>query len=331
MLEIATHIERLLLVNDCVIIPDFGGFVLQSYPAVHAREAHQFRPSHREIVFSPTLKHDDGLIAGSYMRAYGMTFNQARSALKKDIEDLKMRLDEPHEVVLAAIGSFRKETEGGVVFQPVADCAQFSLSSYGLTSFHLPPVPTEKLPVKPVDDSQPIPVRKSAHVIYLPINRTLAYVAGLSVAAVALSLVIMTPLKEIHSDSYTAGFAPSEVVRRLTPVGEMPVVAEENMVAEQTNPAETEPLTVSVIEQTNGTKSTKIYYVIIGSFETENQARTFIEKLDSTLSRNSGIIQRDKHVRVFAGKYDSRKEAEDRISLLREDKRFKDTWLFAGR
>ena len=33
MIELARHIEILLLENDCVIIPDFGGFIAHYQPA----------------------------------------------------------------------------------------------------------------------------------------------------------------------------------------------------------------------------------------------------------------------------------------------------------
>lgn len=333
MMEIAIHIERLLLVNDCVIIPDFGGFVLQNCPAVYERDAHLFRPSCKEIIFNPTLRHDDGLIAGSYMQAYGMIFNRARVALKKDIEKLKAALDEQPEVSLEAIGSFRKEAGGAIVFQPAADCSRFSLASYGLAPFHLPPVPAAK-PVEARIEHQPKPFHKSGHVFYLPINRTLVYIAGVSVAAVALSLMIATPVRDVNPASYTASFAPSEIVRKMMPPGDtLPAVGKENAVAQEENVAETivKPVAVIPVEQANGMNPVKTYYVIIGSFNTESQAQTFIKELGASSCRNIGIIRRDKHVRVFADKYDNRKDAEDCISLLREDARFKNAWLFAGR
>ena len=40
MLRIITHIERLLLTHDCVILPKFGGFVLQILPATYEEEEH---------------------------------------------------------------------------------------------------------------------------------------------------------------------------------------------------------------------------------------------------------------------------------------------------
>ena len=51
MLRIITHIERLLLTHDCVILPKFGGFVLQILPATYEEEEHSFRPMRKEVMF----------------------------------------------------------------------------------------------------------------------------------------------------------------------------------------------------------------------------------------------------------------------------------------
>ena len=51
MLRIITHIERLLLTHDCVILPKFGGFVLQILPATYEEEEYSFRPMRKEVMF----------------------------------------------------------------------------------------------------------------------------------------------------------------------------------------------------------------------------------------------------------------------------------------
>ena len=38
MIELAQHIEVLLLESDCVIVPGFGGFVAHYAPATHIKE-----------------------------------------------------------------------------------------------------------------------------------------------------------------------------------------------------------------------------------------------------------------------------------------------------
>lgn len=38
MIELAQHIEALLLENDCVIVPNFGGFVAHYAPATYVKK-----------------------------------------------------------------------------------------------------------------------------------------------------------------------------------------------------------------------------------------------------------------------------------------------------
>lgn len=56
MIELAQHIEVLLLENDCVIVPGFGGFVAHYAPATHVKEESLFLPPTRTIGFNPQLK-----------------------------------------------------------------------------------------------------------------------------------------------------------------------------------------------------------------------------------------------------------------------------------
>ena len=51
MIELAQHIETLLLENDCVIVPGFGGFVAHYSPATRVKEENKIgRASCRERV-----------------------------------------------------------------------------------------------------------------------------------------------------------------------------------------------------------------------------------------------------------------------------------------
>ena len=44
MIELAQHIEALLLENDCVIVPGLGGFVAHYTPAMRVAEENTFLP-----------------------------------------------------------------------------------------------------------------------------------------------------------------------------------------------------------------------------------------------------------------------------------------------
>lgn len=56
MIELAQHIEALLLENDCVIVPNFGGFVAHYAPATYVKEENLFLPSHTYHRFQFSIK-----------------------------------------------------------------------------------------------------------------------------------------------------------------------------------------------------------------------------------------------------------------------------------
>ena len=135
MLRIITHIERLLLMHDCVILPKFGGFVLQTVPAMCLEEEHSFRPMRKEIMFNVTLQHTDGLLCESYMQTYGVDDRKAQLMLEEDIEALNVSLEQDKRITLGRIGTFSIGEEGQTIFTP-GDSGVFNADSYGLPSFH---------------------------------------------------------------------------------------------------------------------------------------------------------------------------------------------------
>ena len=70
MSRIISHIEKLLLKHDCVIVPHIGGFVLQHIPAHYEKDEQIFYPEQKEIVFNRELQHNDGLLSESYIQFY---------------------------------------------------------------------------------------------------------------------------------------------------------------------------------------------------------------------------------------------------------------------
>jgi hypothetical protein len=331
VLEITAHIEKLLLVHDCVIIPDFGGFVLQLHPSVYVGEEHLFCPPYKEIVFNPVLKHNDGLLSESYMQMYGMDFDEASKTLKKDVEKLKTTLSDNGKISLGAIGVLDKSMENTIVFHPDSSENRFNCEIYGLSMFNFSPI------------SKPVPAKRNttltytpAQVIYLPINKLLVYVAGMVAAIIFLFLLLTTPIKDVNSDIYTASFMPSEMVKQLAPVKTLEMtslIVEKNdmkTINDTLSETEVEALTIDnkiIVEApTYG-----MYYIIIGSFETERQARAFIDVINPLIYSNIGIVQKNNRIRVYVDKYENRDLAMNYIFRLREDKRFKDAWLFVDK
>ena len=88
MIELSRHIETLLLENDCVIVPDFGGFVAHYNPATYIEEENIFLPPTRTIGFNSQLKMNDGLLVQSYMAVYDTNFPDATRMVNKEVQNL---------------------------------------------------------------------------------------------------------------------------------------------------------------------------------------------------------------------------------------------------
>ena len=112
MIELAQHIETLLLENDCVIVPGFGGFVAHYSPATRVKEENIFLPPTRTIGFNPQLKLNDGVLVQSYMSAYDTSFADASRIVEKEVNEFIGLLHEEGKAHLDNIGEIQSNIYG---------------------------------------------------------------------------------------------------------------------------------------------------------------------------------------------------------------------------
>ncbi|MCE5227743.1 MAG: SPOR domain-containing protein [Porphyromonadaceae bacterium] len=346
MLRIMIHIERLLLIHDCVIIPKVGGFVLQKLPAVYGREDHSFSPAKKEIVFNPTLQHNDGLLIESYMKLYEADFGKAQCMLDEDTEMLKQALQKKTRIPLGGIGSFYPGEEGKVIFTP-SSSAPFSISSYGLDTFRFPTLESLKnTKNKSVATEESKPKRKD--IFYIPVNTTLFRTVVASAAAVALFLLISTPVKNVNQASYTASFIPTDVIYMRPDISvSSPIVAEQTVSPgnEEIDAASDQPAVTPALKVvTTSTKAesspavhetpaanAKYYHIVIASLPSINQANKFVSRMDKNRFAQAGIVERDGKIRIYAAKFTDKTQAEKYLSDMRQSNSYKDAWMFISR
>lgn len=337
MLRITTHIEHLLLVHDCVIVPKLGGFVLQTVPSAYREEEHMFHPVRKEIVFNTTLQHNDGLLSESYMQTYHMDYRKAQSMLEKDIQQLRTSLQEQKEVQMGKIGSFTLGNEGQLIYSP-GETGLFSVNSYGLSVFHFPalqPMEIEREETKLLTD------KKKKDILYIPVSRKLIRVVAASAAAIAMFFLISTPVKDVNQAAYTASFIPNEFVSykpvakvKATETPETTILSEK--VASKPLPApkvsaqkkEVEKPATLAVSKSNNVKS---YHIVIASFPSEAQANDYIANVDRKVCKHVSKIARNGKYRIYADKFDNREAAESYMTTLRKTEKYKDAWLFISR
>ncbi|MDR2388390.1 MAG: SPOR domain-containing protein [Tannerellaceae bacterium] len=323
MLRIVSHLEHLLRLHDCVVIPQLGGFVLQAVPASYVAGEHLFYPMHKEIVFNPSLKHTDGLLPGEYMNAYSVSFPQALRMVKEDVEDIKALLFKELKVSLGNVGTLRKGEEGNIVFQP-GDSAFFSVSAYGLSPFQL-----KEWELLQREQARFVLPGGKKNTYYISIIRGIAA----SAAAVALFLMISTPVKEVNLSSYTASFIPSEIAKTtnrakpktLTLLPATTTGTTVGNVKTTTSPSSSSPAAKPKVEKE---EKFPMYYVIIGSVKTREQADELIAKVDRTTLKYANKLVKDDKVRIYANKFTDKSKAEIYLAKIRQNTQYKDAWLY---
>ena len=67
--DIIQHIKELFVHHDCIIIPGFGGFILNYRPAEISDHQNFFRPPGKDISFNKSLIHNDGLLINKISQA----------------------------------------------------------------------------------------------------------------------------------------------------------------------------------------------------------------------------------------------------------------------
>lgn len=317
MLRIITHIERLLLVHDCVIVPRFGGFVLQSVSAVQDVEGHTFRPSRKEIGFNVTLQHNDGLLSESYMQMYEANYRNAQLMLEEDIEEMKTSLQQYKRLSLGVLGSFHVGEEGQIIFFP-GETGLFSVSSYGLPVFDFPALVLA-------------PAEREKDTLYIPVSRRLVRTAVASVAAVALFLLISTPVTDVNQDTYTASFIPTEMVSYKAA---SPTVAPTAAAAGKKDEVATiriKEVASTPVDVPEVKINAKMYHIVIASFPSEAQADAYISGVDKRECKHVSKVARGGKYRIYADRFDNREEAEVYMAILRKNSKYADAWLFISR
>lgn len=134
MNELSRHIEILLLSNDCVIVPGFGGFVAHHKVAEYDMEEKTFYPPQRVLGFNSQLVLNDSLLVQSYAEAYDLSYPEALRKIENEVEEIKQQIEIEGEYKFRGIGTVSKTAEGYYDFEPCV-AGLVSPALYGFTSY----------------------------------------------------------------------------------------------------------------------------------------------------------------------------------------------------
>jgi cell division septation protein DedD len=166
VLDLERHIEILLLDNDCVIVPGFGGFMAHHVDARYVEEEGVYLPPIRTLGFNSQLKINDSLLVQSYIEAYDISYPEALQRIEDEVNELTQTLQNEGRYELNNIGIIELNEDGNYVFTP-CEAGILTPSLYGLNSFEMKLIKTissesvEEAPEAKVVEMKPEPKPES--------------------------------------------------------------------------------------------------------------------------------------------------------------------------
>lgn len=237
MKNLARHIELLLRDNDCVILPDLGGFIAYDTPAYYVSEEGTYYPPSRSVSFNAAIKMNDGLLAQSYMKSYQVDYARANYMIEVATEELLDTLDEEGTVTLSGIGTLKQDVYQTLHFTPeesgIDAPVHFGLGSLLIRTIDQLTHPTEEIR-KPK-----VRAKRAKRAIHLRIEKeTLRHMV--STAAVFLLLLMMALPTGTHQTTDIASLRLTDmIVSPLTSNTETISVGPEVMTTETIEPEAT--------------------------------------------------------------------------------------------
>ncbi|REH56347.1 sporulation related protein [Tenacibaculum gallaicum] len=296
-MTLANYINDLLYRYDCVIVPNFGGFVTNKIGARVNTTTHTFYPPKKQLTFNAYLQHNDGLLANYIASSKNTSFEEAITFIAKEVEQWNEKLATT-TVTVASVGSMSLNEEKQVVFEPNIS-SNFLKESFGLAEVSTPSVERVKevtvksLPTTKEENKKTIPLyvrRAAVAAVFVGIT----YVGWNGVQSQEQQKVLANQEKAVEKKIQSATFVID-------------------------NPLPTINLNVS--------KEDRSFHIIAGAFQEAHNAENKLAELEekgydaSIVGKNGlGLTQ------VAFASYATRAEARKALEIIKESVS-EDAWL----
>lgn len=104
MFNLGGTIINLLYENDCVVIPNFGGFVAQYLPAKLDESTGIFFPPSKQVLFNKNLINNDGLLANAISQNQNLDFEEANKFIINEVKLLNSQLETKKQASINGLG-----------------------------------------------------------------------------------------------------------------------------------------------------------------------------------------------------------------------------------
>ena len=264
-MELLAYIKELLLLNDCVIIPGFGGFVTNYKQA--GLQASQLTPPQKSVSFNKKLNFNDGLFINHVATKEGLNYITARKKVDRMVQELNYRLTDGEEISITGLGSLHYDEQQHLVFSPKVE-GNLNLDAFGLNPFSYESLFARQVARKAIFQQE----HPAADVIFPKRNLKKVLVA----VPLLLALAVI-PLKNNVSNIQQSDLVNIKGMMMAT---EVSLNTENGSRAETASVPNDAPETESNEAVDPSAEVPARYFLIAGSFRNSSNAQLFISQLD---------------------------------------------------
>lgn len=147
-MTLEAYIKELLYRYDCVIVPNFGGFITNRIGAKLDKNSQNFYPPTKLLSFNSHLKVNDGLLANYVVASENISYTKALQKIEALVSNWKHQLQKG-SLVLENIGTLKLNENKKILFEPNTSI-NFLASSFGLASYTVSELTKEEAKVIPL-------------------------------------------------------------------------------------------------------------------------------------------------------------------------------------
>ena len=344
--------------NDCVIVPDFGGFVTHYISASYDEEDYIFLPPQRTLGFNPQLQINDSLLVQSYVNAYDISYPEALRRIESEVNELREILRSKGEYLLEDIGTLAVNSEGSYIFTPV-EAGVLSPELYGLEGTtmmrlkdkHYDAVANTQpiASTQPVANTQPItnnhtvtdetssPDNGPALLDFTDngdsdraIEIKLSWIrnAVAVAAAVIVFFLTATPIANSNLDTRDMSQLRSSITTLSMPKDSS--IAPAIVAQKDTAAVDSAKQAVAVVQDSIATPKpvTPTYCIVLASQVKKSNAEYFVDQLHQKGYTDARVYEHNHIVRVVFGSYATEGEAYQQLNRLNGAKEFAEAWVY---
>lgn len=355
MIRLARHIEILLLGNECVQVPNLGGFVAHKIEARYDEQEQLFLPPLRTLGFNSHLRMNDSLLVQSYMEAYDLSYPEAMDTIEDEVRELLRIMADTGSYELNSLGRLYYDNEGRMNFEP-CESGILTPEFYALSSFEMPMVASESNE-EPVDDAsqQAVPAvgKRRSRIVYIgsewgqkTLNISLKAIRNLSVAAAVVATVclitfpISKNVKALGTGNIESGFYEmfmpnndKQPSKSIIPLANRKPSADKRVVKVSSNNSEVTKQTdkngVGALDDNTPADQDKMeacWSIVICSHVSMANANALTEKLHKE-GLSDAYISTNGATKVLYGHFATKEEAHAKLNALNNNEVFKDSWI----